>query len=110
MYLTSSRELFAGNAGRGAGHRSPPIESAGERRIVLTFERERGRDAVHGPHRARPDRGLVDRVRGTRPYAGYPNDAVPTVHVASSNAAGLIARTRTVRDGAASRSNGVGTS
>lgn len=32
-------ELFTGNAGRGAIHRSPPIESTGERRIVLTFDK-----------------------------------------------------------------------
>lgn len=31
-------ELFAGNAGRAAVHRSPPIESTGDRRIVLTFD------------------------------------------------------------------------
>lgn len=31
-------ELFPGNAGRGAVHRSPPIESTGERRIVLTLD------------------------------------------------------------------------
>ncbi len=30
--------LFAGNEGRGAVHRSPPIEHTGERRIVLTFD------------------------------------------------------------------------
>jgi Protein of unknown function (DUF1826) len=32
-------ELFAGNAGRGAVHRSPPIEATGERRIVLTLDK-----------------------------------------------------------------------
>lgn len=31
-------ELFDGNAGRGAVHRSPPIEATGERRIVLTLD------------------------------------------------------------------------
>ena len=31
-------ELFAGNRGRGAVHRSPPIEATGERRIVLTLD------------------------------------------------------------------------
>lgn len=31
-------ELFAGNAGHGAVHRSPPIEATGERRIVLTLD------------------------------------------------------------------------
>lgn len=31
-------ELFAGNAGRGAVHRSPPIEQSGERRLVLTLD------------------------------------------------------------------------
>lgn len=31
-------ELFPGNAGRGAVHRSPPIEGTGERRIVLTLD------------------------------------------------------------------------
>jgi len=31
-------ELYAGNAGRGAVHRSPPIEATGERRIVLTLD------------------------------------------------------------------------
>lgn len=31
-------ELFDGNRGRGAVHRSPPIEATGERRIVLTLD------------------------------------------------------------------------
>jgi hypothetical protein len=31
-------ELFDGNRGRGAIHRSPPIEATGERRIVLTLD------------------------------------------------------------------------
>ena len=31
-------ELFPGNAGRGAVHRSPPIERTGERRIVFTLD------------------------------------------------------------------------
>lgn len=31
-------ELFPGNRGRGAVHRSPPIEATGERRIVLTLD------------------------------------------------------------------------
>lgn len=31
-------ELFEGNRGRGAVHRSPPIEATGERRLVLTLD------------------------------------------------------------------------
>lgn len=31
-------ELFEGNRGRGAVHRSPPIEASGERRLVLTLD------------------------------------------------------------------------
>jgi len=31
-------ELYPGNAGNGAVHRSPPIAEAGERRLVLTLD------------------------------------------------------------------------
>ncbi|WP_437590337.1 DUF1826 domain-containing protein [Sorangium sp. So ce1000] len=36
-------EVFPGNAGNGAVHRSPPVEAAGARRLLLTLDSQKGR-------------------------------------------------------------------